>query len=235
REAGCDGRFGRKTCGPVRTVKPCGSGSPMLESSFRNHFRRRWWLTSPAHQEEHGAAVKPLRRECRSDFGVPVLACVRLLRFARKAVGAACTRHFLRPQFFPRDTDNAKPGRIAPRECGWLFEIQISKAPRIRIASPRLRGEVEDHIASPTSAGGLAVADGLTIECVAQAPFQILNGHGRLVAARSSVHSKVRDSNPREVVLESTYTQGDSHDLAPNRAPGGSVDRFVVAYRCVVF
>jgi hypothetical protein len=24
-----------------------------------------WWLKSPAHQEEHGAAVKPLRRECR--------------------------------------------------------------------------------------------------------------------------------------------------------------------------
>src|SRR3984957_4256578 len=27
--------------------------------------RRRWWLTSPVHQGEHGATVKPLRRECR--------------------------------------------------------------------------------------------------------------------------------------------------------------------------
>jgi hypothetical protein len=27
---------------------------------------------------------------------------------------------------------------------------------------------------------------------------------------------------------------GDSHDLAPNRAYGGSVDLLVVAYRCVV-
>ena len=26
---------GRKTCGTMRTVKPCGSGSPMLESSLR--------------------------------------------------------------------------------------------------------------------------------------------------------------------------------------------------------
>src|ERR1700755_2149255 len=26
----------RKTCGTPRTVKPCGSGSPMLESSLRN-------------------------------------------------------------------------------------------------------------------------------------------------------------------------------------------------------
>src|ERR1700759_1888042 len=57
----------------------------------------RWGLESPVHQEEYGAAVKPLRRECRSDFGVPVLACVRLFRFARKAVGAACTRDSLRP------------------------------------------------------------------------------------------------------------------------------------------
>ena len=25
--------LGRKTCGAMRTVKPCGSGSPMLEST----------------------------------------------------------------------------------------------------------------------------------------------------------------------------------------------------------
>ena len=27
--------LGRKTCGAMRTVKPCGSGSPMLELSLR--------------------------------------------------------------------------------------------------------------------------------------------------------------------------------------------------------
>ena len=27
--------LGRKTCGTMRTVKPCGSGSPTLESSLR--------------------------------------------------------------------------------------------------------------------------------------------------------------------------------------------------------
>ena len=32
---------------------------------FAEMIGGRWWLTSPAHQEEHGAAVKPLRRECR--------------------------------------------------------------------------------------------------------------------------------------------------------------------------
>ena len=72
---------------------------------FAEYFRGRWWLKSPAHQEEHGAAVKPLRRECRSDFGVPVLACVRLFCFARKAVGASCTRHSLRPLAFLRDDE----------------------------------------------------------------------------------------------------------------------------------
>ena len=95
--------LGRKTCGTTRTVKPCGSGSPMLESSLRigdvglrpGTPRRRWWLKSPAHQEEHGAAVKPLRRECRSDFGVPVLACVRLFvlhawQWVRRAPGIPC-------------------------------------------------------------------------------------------------------------------------------------------------
>ena len=95
--------LGRKTCGAMRTVKPCGSGSPMLESSLRigdvglrsDPPRRRWWLKSPAHQEEHGAAVKPLRRECRSDFGVPVLACVRLFhlhawQWVRRAPGIPC-------------------------------------------------------------------------------------------------------------------------------------------------
>ena len=104
RGAGCDGHARYRWRGmSAWTVKPCGSGSPMLGSSSRQSTDtprlRRWWLTSPAHQEEHGAAVTPLRRECRSDFGVPVLACVRLFRFARKAVGASCTRHSLLPHF----------------------------------------------------------------------------------------------------------------------------------------
>jgi hypothetical protein len=60
-----------------------------------------WWLTSPVHQEEHGAAVKPLRRECRSDFGVPVLTCVRVFclharPWVRRAPGIPCALSFLR-------------------------------------------------------------------------------------------------------------------------------------------
>src|ERR1700760_644010 len=81
----------------------------MLESSLRvgdvglrsDTPRRRWWLKSPAHQEERGAAVKPLRRECRSDFGVPVLACVRVFvlharQWVRRAPGIPCALRFRR-------------------------------------------------------------------------------------------------------------------------------------------
>ena len=42
---------------------------------------------------------EPSRRECRSDFGVPVLACVRRFRSARKAVGAFVHPAFPAPSF----------------------------------------------------------------------------------------------------------------------------------------
>src|ERR1700748_981684 len=101
----------------------------MLESSLRvgdvglrsGTPRRRWWLTSPAHQEEHGAAVKPLRRECRSDFGVPVFSLRASFRFARKAVGAACTRHSLRPLALEGHGLAHHPDASAPRECCFTF------------------------------------------------------------------------------------------------------------------
>ena len=117
--------WGRKTCGVTRTVKPCGSGSPMLELSLRvgdvglrsDTPRRRWWLKSPAHQEERGAAVKPLRRECRSDFGVPVLACVRLFvlharQWVRRAPGIPCALFLGEGHEFSHHS-----GASAPRGC----------------------------------------------------------------------------------------------------------------------
>ena len=95
---------------------------------------RRRGLTSPVPRGEHGAAVKPLRRECRSDFGVPVLALRASFSFARKAVGAACTRHSLRP-LFPRERRFAKPGRIfAPRGRGVM-----SSSLRAKRSNPFIR------------------------------------------------------------------------------------------------
>jgi hypothetical protein len=151
REAGCDGR-GRaaRRAALLRTVKPCGSGSPMLESSLRvgdvglrsDTPRRRWWLTSPAHQEERGAAVKPLRRECRSDFGVPVLACVRLFclharQWVRRAPGIPCALSF-------EGATRICITRTRNRAAGMMMAVRNSNGsvPRTRVTSPRLRGEV---------------------------------------------------------------------------------------------
>src|SRR5580704_14504273 len=108
----------------------------MLESSLRvgdvglrsDTPRRRWWLTSPAHQEEHGAAVSPLRRECRSDFGVPVLACVRLFclharQWVRRAPGIPCALCFREGATRICITRT----QIAPRGCGAMFSTVVAE------------------------------------------------------------------------------------------------------------
>src|ERR1700748_3487820 len=55
----------------------------------------RWWLKSPAHQEEHGAAVKPLRRECRMIsaylcWPARVFFVLRVRQWVRRAPGIPC-------------------------------------------------------------------------------------------------------------------------------------------------
>jgi hypothetical protein len=55
----------RETNAPARTVKPCGPVPPTLGSSFVVMIRKAMVAKSPVHQGEHGAAVAPLRRECR--------------------------------------------------------------------------------------------------------------------------------------------------------------------------
>ena len=106
---------------------------------FAEYLRRRWWLKSPAHQEEHGAAVKPLRRECRSDFGVPVLACVRLLRlharqWVRRAPGIPCALRFEGATRLPHHSDAS-----APREYGAVFSDVV----------PGKRGEIRAPTRDP--------------------------------------------------------------------------------------
>ena len=82
RGAGCGGRArcGRRmhcsAYGQAVWSCPLDAGVKLIEM-----IGQRRWLSSPIHRGEHGAAVKPLRRECRSDFGVPVLACARLFLF----------------------------------------------------------------------------------------------------------------------------------------------------------
>src|ERR1700761_7607493 len=76
-----------------------------------------WGLKSPAHQEERGAAVKPLRRECRM-FRLTCIDLWASFFSAHKACGCGQRPAFPAPSSFKRDTDHASPGReIAPREC----------------------------------------------------------------------------------------------------------------------
>jgi len=141
-----------------RTVKPCGSGSPMLESSFRNHFRRRWWLTSPAHQEEHGAAVKPLRRECRSDFGVPVLACVRVFvlharQWVRRAPGIPCALCLERANELQDSDAKSRRGNAV---CCLKFKIRRRR--ESGSPSPRTRREVKSKTGSAADDSSFSTA-----------------------------------------------------------------------------
>ena len=113
RGAGRDGRVGPQDVRRYRVRSSRVVLSPRRWGQVAQTIAQRRRLTSPVLRGERGAAVKPLRRECWSDFGVPVLTCVRLFCFARKAVGAACTRHSLRP-LLEGATFDALPGR---RSC----------------------------------------------------------------------------------------------------------------------
>jgi hypothetical protein len=100
--AGCGGRIGlqrglilARTNDPVRTVKPCGPGIPVLMPSLARTFRGR----RGQERRSPGRA-----RSSRSNYragkaGCPARTCgdCRLLFFCRRAMGAACTRPSLCP------------------------------------------------------------------------------------------------------------------------------------------
>jgi len=65
----------RKTCGAMRTVKPCGPVPSTLGSSCAERSAQRRWLKSPIHRGERGAAVQPLCRECRIVSALPDYLC----------------------------------------------------------------------------------------------------------------------------------------------------------------
>src|SRR5690349_25171087 len=56
----------RKTIAPARTVKPCGPVPPTLGSILGSRAPGRRRLTSPVLRGDRGAAVQPLRGECRT-------------------------------------------------------------------------------------------------------------------------------------------------------------------------
>jgi hypothetical protein len=85
----------RRYCG---LEKSCGPDAPTLASSLRKHFRRRRWQKSPVTGESTKETVKTIAQGMPVDGVVPVVtnsSC--FLTFAREAMGAARTRHSLRP------------------------------------------------------------------------------------------------------------------------------------------
>src|ERR1700759_399507 len=113
-----------KTCGTGRTVKPCGSGSPMLESSLQV-ILQAMVAKKPGTPGRARSSRQTIAQGVPVDFGVPVLACARLFCFARKAVGAACTRHSLRPLSSEGATktqsSDAKSRRGDAEACGFVI------------------------------------------------------------------------------------------------------------------
>jgi hypothetical protein len=89
--------LGRQACGARCTVKPCGPVPPMQGTSLRYDLQATV-AKKLVHRGDHGAAVSPLRRECRMISAYLCWPRVRVFYFARKAVGASCTRHSLRPR-----------------------------------------------------------------------------------------------------------------------------------------
>ena len=104
-----------RRCAPTRTVKPCGSVPPMQGTSLRDDLQATV-AKKLVRRGDHGAAVTPLRRECRMMSAYLCWPRVRSLYFARKAVGASCTRHSLRPLIGGARLAQSS-GTFVSREC----------------------------------------------------------------------------------------------------------------------
>jgi hypothetical protein len=103
-ETGCGGReavqrvLNAPTKAASRTAKVCGPDLPMLGSSSARRIAGRWWLSKPGHQGERAISRKAIAQ------GMPVVPALPVVTAAcifccRRAMGAACTRHSLRPPF----------------------------------------------------------------------------------------------------------------------------------------
>jgi hypothetical protein len=123
-----DERMFQRACAPTkassRTVKPCGPDTPMLVSSLRDGDvgpdgpdtpRRRWWLTSPVHQGERGAAVNTIAQGMPDVLAEPVVLPPAFFAaggpWVRPAPGIPCALYLM------RDNDDASLGQFVPREC----------------------------------------------------------------------------------------------------------------------
>ena len=112
--------LGRKTCGTMRTVKPCGSGSPMLESTLAQ-APGGMVAKKPGTPGRARSSRKAIAQGVPGDFGVPVLACVRSFvlhawQWVRRAPGIPCALSFSEGHGFSQNPD-------AIRAAGMRFHV----------------------------------------------------------------------------------------------------------------
>ena len=147
--AGCDGREGLQR-GQARVDEETFADGQAVWSRHpdagvnpRVTSPGGWWLTSPVHQGERGAAVKTIAQGMSVVSAEPVVtaACVSC---CRRAMGEASTRHSLRPSEFRGAMSMHNSGKIVPRECS-LMSSPLS-CPGLTGASskPRLLGSISD-------------------------------------------------------------------------------------------
>src|ERR1700678_2051318 len=102
---------------------------------MERNSRKRWWLTSPVHQGDHGGAVKTIAQGMPCDFGGPCnCACVFLLLHAKlrvhRASGIPCALTLLKAREFL-----GKPrahGVARSRRC--VFSSPLPPVRRSRLA-----------------------------------------------------------------------------------------------------
>ena len=77
----------------------------------------------PGHRGEREVSRKTIARGMPGETGVTVVTMlVCLFYFACEAAGASSARHSLRPLISEDGMFRIKLGRIAPRECGGVFD-----------------------------------------------------------------------------------------------------------------
>jgi hypothetical protein len=145
-------RWCRKACGTARTVKPCGPVPPTLGTSSLRYQNGRRRLTSPVLRGERGAAVKPLRRECRAISALPDDLWAFFLFSPRGLRVRSSARHSLRPHF----SEGHDLQQLGQKSCRENAESCRRRPPTIPSATETRRRAHHHHMCRRYRAAGTA-------------------------------------------------------------------------------
>src|ERR1700722_16953946 len=112
---------------------------------MERNFHRRWGLTSPVHQGDHGGAVKTIAQGMPFVSGGPCECACVFSFIAREAAGASSIRHSLRPRLFGCARNSCKTrARGAARSRNHVRNANRHRAPRSLLIGrqDRLKGEL---------------------------------------------------------------------------------------------